>query len=184
MNLLALDLSKRSTGWAAWPAGSDAPIYGHWVLGSQFTSDGRVFACLHRNLAELRQVVPFDFMAIEDPLHPAQLTGHTNIDTLRLLTGLAAHAESFADAVGLRGFRRINVASWRRDFIGSQKRGTKRATLKALTIERCRQLGFAPMRDDEADALGLLDYLCSLRDVVPPWRAGEVLRPMLGAASC
>lgn len=180
MNILALDLSKRSTGWAIWPEGSETARFGHWVLGSAYTSDGGTYAKLHQCMGELYQVVAFEHVFIEEPIHPANLSGHTNIDTLRVLAGIAAHAESFAEAFGIRTFRRINVSSWRRDFIGPQKRGTKRATLKSLTMERCRQLGFNPRRDDEADALGLLDYACTLRDVIPPWRVDEVLRPPLG----
>ena len=131
-------------------------------------------------MSDLRAVMGFDHLYFEEPLRPEQLQGHTNIDTLRVLTGLAAHAESFAAAMGLATLQRVNLSSWRRDFIGPQKRGTARPTLKGLTMERCRQLGFSPRRDDEADALGILDYACTLRGIVPPWRAGEVLRPMLG----
>lgn len=183
MNILALDLSKRSTGWAVWPAGSDKPRYGHWVLGSEFTSDGRTYCKLHQNLADLHQVVPFEHIYYEEPLRPEMMQGNTNIVTLRVLTGLAAHACSFAEAYSLRTVKAVNISTWRADFIGRQKRGTKRETLKSLTMERCRQLGFAPRRDDEADALGILDYACTASGVIPPWRANEVLRPPLGAVA-
>jgi len=113
-------------------------------------------------------------------MHAATMQGGTNIDSLRVLAGLAAHAESWADGMGLRSVQAVNVSTWRKHFIGSQKRGSKRATLKSLTMERCNQLGFKPRRDDEADALGILDYGCELRGVLPPWRANEVLRPPLG----
>lgn len=183
MNILALDLSQRSTGWAVWPEGADKPRFGHWQLGSAYTSDGRTYAKLHECLMDLRALVRFELVYFEDPINPAQLSGHTNIDTLRVLAGLAAHTESYCAAVkGVRRVERINISSWRRDFIGKQKRGTKRQTLKDLTIERCRQLGFNPSRDDEADALGICDYACTLNGIVPPWRKGEVLRPMLSGA--
>jgi hypothetical protein len=183
LNILALDLSKRSTGWAVWTGASERPQYGHWQLGSEFTSDGQTYAKLHQNLSELRMLARFDALYYEQPLNQAALTGHTNVDTLRVLTGLAAHAESFGYALGLRIVKSVNIASWRKDFIGSQKRGTKRQTLKDVTIERCRQLGFNPRRDDEADAIGILDYACSLNGIIPPWREHEVLRPALGMAS-
>jgi len=182
-NILALDLSKWSTGWAVWSDGDNNARYGHWQLGSEFTSDGGVYVALHRRMSELCQLCAVEHLYFEDPIHPAQLQGGTNINSLRLLSGLAAHAESFAEAMRFRSVNRINVMSWRGDFIGKQPRGTKRTTLKDLTIERCRQLGFQPRRDDEADALGILTYASLVRGLMPPWLAGETLRPILGAGA-
>jgi hypothetical protein len=176
---LSLDLSKRSTGWAVWAEGSDAPRYGHWVLGSEFTSNGGTFCKLHQNLADLHALTKFEHIAFEDPIHPAQLHGGTNIDTLRVLSGLAAHAESFGEAYRMRSVSRINVSTWRKDFIGRQSRKLRSKDLKDLTEERCRQFGWKPRRNDEADALGILDYSISVRGICPPWRADQVLRPML-----
>lgn len=181
---LALDLSKRRTGLAHWRRGDDRAHLAHWVLGSEYASDGQVYAKLHGNLLDLHRAGPITSIYLEKPIHPASLTGHTNIDTLRVLSGLAAHVHSFAAAMGLPVPAEINVASWRRDFIGSQKRGTKSRTLKSLTMERCRQLGHAPRYDDEGDAFGLLDYALEFHEqIVPPWRRDEVLRPPLGAAA-
>ena len=183
MGMIALDLSKRSTGWAVWPEDAEKQIYGHWVLGSEYTSDGRTYGKLHECLSDLLSVARFSHLYFEEPLRPEMLQGHTNIETLRVLTGLAAHAESFGAAMGMRTVKRVNISTWRKDFIGPQKRGTKSPTLKALVIERCHQLGFTPKRDDEADALGILDYACTLRGILPPWRSGEALRPLLTAGA-
>jgi len=76
----------------------------------------------------------------------------------------------------------INLSSWRKHFVGSMPRGTKRKEWKDYAIERCQQYGWRPRNDDEADALGLLDYALDLQGIVPPWRAGEVLRAPLGRA--
>jgi hypothetical protein len=176
---LALDLSKRSTGWAFWNGKPDQTArFGSWVLGSEYTSKGATYIKLHSNLAEMFQIMPFDRMFFEEPIHPAQLQGGTNIESLRVLSGVAAHAESFAAATGCRS-QGINVSSWRGDFIGPQKRGTKRPVLKELTMLRCQQLGFSPRKDDEADAIGLLTYGILLNGVTPPWLANEVLRQPL-----
>jgi len=178
-NIIALDLSKRSTGYAVLCDGWNTARHGCWQLGSEYTSDGRTFAKLHQNLADLRKLARFDTLYFEEPIHPAALTGHTNIDTLRVLAGLAAHAESFAAAVGLRICMRVNISSWRKHFVGKMPRGTKTKDWKHYAIERCRQYGFQPRKDDEADALGILDYACELQGFRPPWRADEVLRPVL-----
>jgi hypothetical protein len=156
------------------------PIYGHAVLGSEYTSDGATFAKLHGLLTDLRQIVRFDRLYYEEAINPASLSGHTNIDTLRVLSGLCAHAESFGYAVGLRSVQAVNVTSWRRHFIGKMPRGTKTKQLKDYVIERCRSYGWKPKNSDEADALGLLDYCLDMQGIVPAWRANEVLRPALG----
>lgn len=184
MTYLSLDLSKRRTGFAFWSRGMERARFGNWVLGSEYATDGETFAKLHGHLLDLHRVAKIEHIYLEQPIHPASLTGHTNIDTLRVLAGLAAHVHSFVAATSVRSAIEINVSTWRRDFIGAQKRGTKRQTLKSLTMERCRQLGFSPRYDDEADAIGILDFALDFHEhVTPPWRADEVLRPPLEARS-
>lgn len=200
MIILALDMSKTSTGWALWDSARDKPVYGHWVLGSAFTSDGGVFAKLHQHLHDLHQVMPFDSLYFEQKINPVNLQGHTTISTINLLSGLEAHAKSFGHVFGLRIVKAVSLDHWRPDFIGkfehsdakararrARKEGDTRASarkdLKDLTMERCRLLGFTPRNDDEGDALGILDYACGLEGLTPPWRAAEVLRPMLGSAA-
>jgi hypothetical protein len=181
VSFLALDISKRRTGWSLWARGDTTARFGHFVLGSEYSNDGQTYAKLHERLMELHQVARIERIYMEKAIHPSSLTGHTNIDTLRVLAGLNAHVHSFCTAMSLPQPVEVNITSWRRDFIGPQKRGTKSATLKSLVMERCRQLGFAPRYDDEADSLGLLDYALDFHEhVTPPWRANEVLRPALG----
>ena len=196
---LALDLSKRRTGWAMWSPGWSTARFGSFVLGSEYTSDGAVFDKLHTEMNGLWKLQKFENLYFEEPLNPAQLAGHTTIQTIWLLCGLAAHAQSYGHARRCRMVKAVNVENWRRDFIGSfavnderakarrarkggDKRASARDTLKALTIERCRQLGFMPSCNDEADAIGILDYSLALAGIVPPWRADETLRPILQVA--
>jgi hypothetical protein len=180
MGILALDLSKRSTGWACWMPGDENPHYGRWVLGSEFTGDGQTYCKLHECLMHLRMISRFEQIYFEQPLQQQALTGHTNIDTLRVLTGLAAHTESYAYAMGLRTVMAVHQASWRKHFIGRMPRGTKTKTWKDYSRERCAQYGWATRTDDEADALGILDYACDLKGIIPPWRTNEVFRAELG----
>lgn len=191
MKFLALDLSKRSTGWAAWSEGSPKPIFGRWVLGSEYSTKGQVFCKLHTELSALHQVHGFDFIYFEEAINPVYLQGTTNLETIRMLGGLAAHAESFGYAMGCKDVREVNNRRWRKEFLGkhgisfatAKRKATGRREgdiLKLLTIERCQQLGWTPMFDDEADALGVLDFCLTLHDIVPPWRLGEDQRPILG----
>lgn len=182
MAIIALDLSKSSTGWAVWQSGWDAPRYGHAQLGSEYTSNGRTYCKLHQVLSDVRSAIcRFEAIYYEEAINPTQLTGHTNIDTLRILSGLCAHADSYGAALGIRT-QAVNIASWRKHFIGSMPRGTKTKQWKDYAIERCQQYGWRPKVNDEADALGLLDYGCSLQGITPPWRANETLRrPLTGS---
>lgn len=181
--ILGLDLSKRSAGLAGWDGKSSQPVVLSKELGSNLTSHGLVFARLHGVMNDLWKVCGgFDVIYCEEPLQPQALGGHTTFDTLFLAYGLAAHAASFAEAKGVR-FHATNQSVWRRHFIGAMKRGTKRATLKDYAMERARQLGMKPRNDDEADAIGVMDYGCDREQVLPPWRANEVLRPPLGVSA-
>lgn len=197
--ILALDLSKARTGWAAWERGAPKPRYGSWVLGSEYSTDGQVYAKLHQRLSELRAVMRFGSIYHEQPILPANLNGNTNIRALALAAGLAAHVESFAAAMGCKSFA-INIGTWRKDFVGSELvkdaqaaarakrkatgKGSARDKLKRLTMDRCRQLGFAPRFDDEGDAIGILDHVLDFHEHIrPPWRADEVLRPPVGAVA-
>ncbi|HWK32786.1 MAG TPA: hypothetical protein VNR51_03790 [Hyphomicrobium sp.] len=192
----ALDLSKSRTGFAVWQPGWDKPRYGSWRLGTEWTSDGGVYAAIHVRMAELRAVMPFRTIYFEEPILPANLSGKTNIRTLKLAAGIAAHVESFAEATGCMAHA-VNVGTWRKDFVGADLvkdaqaaarakraitgKGSARDKLKALTVERCRQLGMSPRSDDEADAIGILDFALDFHEhVTVPWRANEVLRPPLG----
>lgn len=183
MRVLALDLSKRSAGWAMWAVGEERPASGAWELGSEYTSRPETFVRLHQRMSEQTAFGLPDAVFYEEPIQAVQLQGHTNIETLKLVAGLAAHAESWAEAMGCRIIRGVNLATWRRHFLGKMPRATKTAELKGYAVERCRQLGFRPRVHDEAEALGILDYACETLSILPPWRANEVLRPPLGAVA-
>lgn len=195
MKTLALDLSKRCTGWAYYALGDERALLGHFSCGSEMSSNGECFAKLQQRLHELRQTLGFDRLVWEQKLSPQNLGGISNYQTIALLGGLEAHAESFA-AVFRIPFRAVNVSSWRPDFLGRDEIAGARAAVKAeekrtgkkigasdalktLTMERARQFGHSPRKPDEADALGILDYELLHRGITPPWRAAEVLQPMV-----
>lgn len=176
---LALDLSKRSTGWALWSEGWPAPRAGHFSLGSEFTTNGEVFVNLHRRLDELRKVAGgLETVTYEEPLLLGPSAGNTSAETQLLLIGLEAHVHSYCAARGILRVQYVNQSTWRKHFIGSMRRGTKRATIKELTMERCREVGWAVQRDDEADALGILDYYLHLIKAEMPWRDRAVFGPV------
>lgn len=179
---LSLDLSIKSTGWAMWSTGAERAASGTWPLAADVSWRGRAYCRLHRNLMDLHRVTAIDHIVFEEPLPHAAVKGNTTIDTLAAMAGLAAHAESFAEAVGA-SHRSVNMATWRRHFLGSMPRGTKTLDLKAMAMTRCRELGFDPAKHDEAEAIGLLDYAVSLAGVIAPWRAVNILQRQLVPAT-
>jgi len=183
MRILALDLSKRSAGWACWGPDDGMAASGAWVLGSEFTSKGRAFAKLHEEMSALHALGPIDHIFYERPLNLGPENGHTSADTINVLIGLAMHAESWGEAMGCRLIRDVHQATWRSFFLGRMPRATKSADLKMYAMSRARQLGFKPLKHDQAEAIGILDFACEQLGITPPWRANEVLRPPLGAVA-
>jgi hypothetical protein len=171
---LALDLSLSSTGFALWSIGSELPVIGHWKLADSMAWRGRGYARLHRNLVDLHNISSIDHVVYEETLSQNSIKGGTTVETIQTLGGLAAHVESFAAAVGAT-CRSVNMSSWRRHFIGSMPRGTKKPDLKAMAMARSRELGLDPFCHDEAEAFGILDHHLSISGVIAPWRAANVL---------
>lgn len=182
MRVAGLDLSKSSTGWAVWGQSDAVLASGVWQLGSEFTSRGRVFANLHQRMMEIEQIGHVDAWFYEEPIHPAQLQGQTNADTLKLAAGLAAHVESAGEALGARIIRAVNMSTWRREFLGKMPRAMKTADLKDMAMQRARQLGFKPQKHDQAEAIGVLTYGCTSLDITPYWYAQGALTSLFGSA--
>jgi hypothetical protein len=177
---LALDLSLSSTGFALWSTGSELPALGHWSLAPSMDWRGRGYVRLHKNMMDLHRVSPISHISYEETLSQSSVQGNSSIATIQMLAGLAAHVESFAEAIGAT-HRAVNMATWRKHFIGSMPRGTKKPDLKAMAMARCRELGFDPAKHDEAEAAGILDYHLSVSGITPPWRASILQRELTPA---
>jgi hypothetical protein len=162
-----------------WSRGQSLPAHGSWALGSA-EHVGRAFVRLHKNLIDLHTLDQIELLVFEEAIPAHQLHGNSNAQTIFGAAGLAAHAMSFAEAIGCR-YRSVNIAAWRRHFIGSMPRGTKSPDLKHMAMQRCRELGFDPNKHDAAEALGLLDYALSIDGIIAPWRNGVLERQMLPA---
>jgi hypothetical protein len=182
ISVLALDLSVKCSGFAQWSDGQAKPDHGTWELAGGITHAPRAFVRLHRHLRDLNDIARIDLIMFEDPLPPHSVHGQTSIDVLKASAGLAAHVQSFAEAMGIR-HRAVHQATWRRHFIGSMPRGTKTPDLKHLAMQRCRELGFDPTKHDAAEALGLLDYALSIEGIIAPWRQEHLLERQMVPAT-
>lgn len=183
MRILALDLSKTSTGFCLWSPADARPLIGHWRLGSEYTPRGRVYGKLHEEMSGLNSLGRIDAIAYEEPIDAGKLQGFTNVDTLRLATGLAEHVQSWAAAMAIKPHlvASANHSSWVRVALGPIRRGTKRATLKEMSLAMARQLGFKPQNDDESDGLGVMIWACDHFGVAAPWLKVQPLPLVLQA---
>lgn len=174
--LLTLDLSKRSSGWAYLGDGAERPYHGCWdKIASEYTTErGQVFYKLYAELLNLHSVMPVRKIFGEDPVNILPDSVKTNSESIRLACGMAATAEFFAYTINAP-IMWIHQASWRKHFLGRIQRGTRSTDLKFMALQACKALGLKPLKHDDAEALGLLDYGCELEGITPPWRAAPPL---------
>lgn len=168
---VALDVATRC-GYAQWAPGWVKPIYGTWILPGEVGEVGRKAVTLHRRLSDLHALSAITSLTFEGGIPSNALGGHTNMSTLYLLAALSGHVESFAYAVNAR-CRNVPQASWRKHFIGKGS-GFKSKDFKAMSIARCREIGWSPHDDNASDALGVLDYTLHLAGVETPWQQASV----------
>lgn len=185
LRILALDLSKWSTGWAYYDEGSERPFFGVWnKLASEFTEcDGRIWYKLYETLVEHRKVMPFDRIYGEQAVNALPQGVPTNIDSIELALGLKTTVELYAFSEGLKKPEWVHMATWRKHFFGKMpraKRGEPRPNLKAMAIQQCHRMDINVLKHDEAEAIGVLDYACDVEGIRAPWRHPEELRLVAG----
>ena len=170
MSFLALDIAT-NVGWAQWTPGMTKPACGTWRLPGGTDELGRKACALHQHLADLHSLTEITRIYFEGGIPPSALGGYSNMTTIYVLAGLAAHAESFAHAVSAR-CRNVPNASWRKHFVGrgSRPKAMGATQFKNLSMVRCHELGWYPDSVDAADACGVLDYSLELAGIETPWR--------------
>ena len=155
-NVLALDLAT-ITGWAYGPPGKP-PEFGHLRFGKPGTTRPVIYRAFRQWLEDkwnIRDEQP-DLIVYECPAIPSFMHGDTNVETTKLLFGLAEHLEEWS--YNVVELREATVSQVRCHFIG---RNHKAKIAKPMTVEKCRALGWAVETDDEADACALWDYQMS-----------------------
>jgi Holliday junction resolvasome RuvABC endonuclease subunit len=164
-SILFLDLATVS-GWAFWATGLGRPQSGVLRMPKTGEDVGWFVHDYYGKLGDLLTLQQPGLIVFEAPLLRA---GNTSIDTARKLMGLAIITE-FACRERRLKYREANNASIRKHFVG-KGRGDRK-TLKAMTLDACRDRGWNPCDDNEADALAGLDYACHLLKLPVPWSCG------------
>lgn len=169
--ILALDLSKRSTGWAFYAAGAEKPFNGVWDrIASEYSSRGSIYYNIYKALLDTHTLFKFEQVFAEEPLNLIPNSVATTAENIWISVGMAATVELFCHTMGVR-LTWVHQARWRREFLGRMPRATKSADLKEMALARCRSLGLKPLRHDDAEALGILTYACQRERVFMPWMA-------------
>jgi hypothetical protein len=153
-SVLALDLAT-VTGWA-WGQPGSLPKFGH----ERFAKQGEPRPVAYRKFRLWLDLFCSarrpDLIVFESPAVPSFMGGKTNIETIRLLMGLAEHLEEWAwEKFELR---EATTAQVRAHFIGRNLRSN---VAKPLVMARCRERGWMVETTDEADACALFSYQCA-----------------------
>ncbi len=95
----------------------------------------------------------------EAPLPASFKRGSTNINTTGLLFGLPAVIGAVAYQAGIHDIYKAETRLVRQHFIGANP---PRDVAKKLTKYQCGKMGWKVHDDNEADALAIWSYMCSL----------------------
>jgi hypothetical protein len=152
--VLALDLATTS-GWCHGAPGA-TPKFGTMKFGKPGGERAAVYSHFIDWLSLFCSAHRVDLIVYESMAGPMIMAGRTNIDTIKLLCGLAEHLEMWAYGKGIE-LREASVGQVRCHFIGQN---LKAAIAKPLTMDICRQRGWMVSNTDEADACALWDYQC------------------------
>lgn len=165
---VALDISSTITGWATWSEGAADPKWGLLRLPvvderQEVLKLGKKGEALRQHLADLHALEP-----IKTIFYEAQYIGlQPNRNTLELLCGLAGVVSWFAYRIGAIPLK-VEIADWKKHFFLEPSKG-KREDHKKLSVRAAHARHWMVSRDDEADALGILDYGLHCVGVKPPW---------------
>jgi hypothetical protein len=161
-DVLALDIAT-VTGWARGLVGG-LPTYGS-IRFDRYKGcrNNIVFAEALRWISQLLEPKPRpDVLIIEAMLPPDAMRGQTSRAVRDRLAGLHGVVRGVATLRGIPEIAEASVGDIRGHFIG--ERAAKRNKAKRWTVDKCRELGWAPESADAADALALWHFACSMID--------------------
>lgn len=175
--VVCYDLS-RSAGWAVWSPGFDKPRHGIVKLPPP-KSNGSVgpalkllfehISWIDRNFGRLEHIGYEAFLTPTGGKKDEKTSFITSPKTVKALVGFVGVAELAAEILAIDPHP-IHNMSWRKQWLGSQPRGTKREAWKALSVAKAQRCGWAPLGDDDADALGQLHFLLRKLGITPDYQ--------------
>ena len=155
--VLALDLAFVS-GWAVGEPGGK-PLHGSIRFANKGASHEAIFAKAMAWADEIVAMCKPRIIVWEAPMPTSFKT--SNVNTTTLLYGLPAIVGVVAYRHGIYDIRKANTSDVRNHFIGCNP---KRAKAKGMVVRQCYAMGWKVTDDNEADALAILSFMCSLLD--------------------
>jgi hypothetical protein len=178
MSAVAVYDISTSAGWAVWSPKLEKPRHGILRLPSP-RSNGSIgpalallfnhISWIDRNFGPLTDLGYEAFIAATGGKKDEKNTFVTSPKTQKTLIGFIGVAELAAELLNIESHS-IHNMSWRRLWLGSQPRGTKREQWKALSVAKAKRCGWNPLGDDDADALGQLHHLLRTLGITPQWQ--------------
>jgi hypothetical protein len=157
--ILAVDMGRLSAFAYAEPG--RRPVWGHTSLGDAEASGGRLLTRAREWLIALCDYHRPAWIAQEAPYfqHPDQKTGKPfKRQTAARLQRFAAIPEGVAFELGV-SYRETMIRDVALHFLGSEGPRMRREKKKQQTVVICKLHGWAPLTQDEGDALALLSYM-------------------------
>lgn len=161
-SILALDLSKKSTGYAFGRVG-EVPRSGAVSLGSERSTQAEIGRSLLKWMTGFMSIEQFDRVAIEAAWAG---TGGRSTETFLLLNGLQFMAQTIALLKAGREADLVKVQTARKTFTGRGQYGTPDEGKYAVQ-QRCLELGWLTaesLQADRADALCVWAHVASELD--------------------
>jgi hypothetical protein len=156
--VLALDLASR-TGFCVGVPGDRKPLSGSIRFASAGASHEAIFAAAYQWTSGMVHEHKPSTVVWEAPMPTSFNRGSSNVNTTTLLYGLPAVIGAAAYRCGVYDIRKASTKDVRNHFIGSNP---KRVQAKELTIRQCRVMGWPVADDNEADAIAVWSFMCSI----------------------
>lgn len=157
MIILALDLAS-VTGWCVGEPGGP-PLHGWLRFASAGASHEAIFAAALKWTHEMITVHAPNLIVWEAPMPTSFNRGTSNVNTTTLLYGLPAVVGAVAYQARVPRILKASTKDVRLHFIGQNPKGH---IGKKLVMRQCRVMGWEVDDDNEADALALWSFMCSL----------------------
>ena len=162
-SILTLDLAT-NFGWARCAVGGQ-PESGAVKLPDTGRDIGRFLAVYDRWLVKMVRDYEVDLVVYEKPI------GTRNLQTSMKLQNLAGHTEWVCRLNNVE-CRSEAVSTWRVHFIHKCRNFAYKDEAKFLAMDACVERGWNPATHDEAEALGILDYVFAKMELPKPWPDG------------
>lgn len=177
--VLALDISKRRTGWAIGSPLMNRPYWGVYATLDWEKKQGLRLHEWKNFLAGKMEEHRVSYVAMEALIIPPKEFNHDSHIPMAQMHGIVLE---LAQSRGLKTGA-VPIQSWRSHFLGTghapkaMAKGSARTDwLKDAAVKRSMERGWYPQFHDEAEALGIMDFALACLDKDYDQRIGPYVR--------